>query len=219
MNRVRKAGRPTSETKTRDALLEQAQHLFTSMPYEKVSTRMLAEKAGVNPAMIRYYFGSKEGLFEAMIMHVMAPILTHARTKYPSSDSSTLVGMLKVHFEVMSQDLAFPRLLFRVLGMPPSEVQRRLTDKMFEQMVGNVNERLFDNSKGIVRDGLDPQKCKLNILSLMLFPFIAPNALLEKHGIEINPEFLNELFAHNIDVMFNGILQQPADKTSLTNED
>ncbi len=216
---MRKAGRPTSETKARDALIEQAQHLFTSMPYEKVSTRMLAEKAGVNPAMIRYYFGNKEGLFEAMILHVMAPILAHARNKLSSSDSNTLVEMMRLHFEVMSQDLAFPRLLFRVLGMPPSEVQRRLTDKMFEQMVGNMNERMFDNGKGIIRDGLDPQKCKLNILSLMLFPFIAPNALLEKHGIELDPAFLNELFAHNIDVMFNGILQQPAEKTSLTNED
>ncbi|GAM67654.1 transcriptional regulator [Vibrio sp. JCM 19236] len=169
--------------------------------------------------MIRYYFGNKEGLFEAMILHVMAPILAHARNKLSNSDSNTLVEMMRLHFEVMSQDLAFPRLLFRVLGMPPSEVQRRLTDKMFEQMVGNMNERMFDSGKGIVRDGLDPQKCKLNILSLMLFPFIAPNALLEKHGIELDPEFLNDLFAHNIDVMFNGILQQPADKTSLTNED
>lgn len=209
---MRKVGRPTSEINAREALLEQAQDLFTSMPYEKVSTRLLAERAGVNPAMIRYYFGNKEGLFEAMILHVMAPVFEHARTKLSNVDSSSLVEMMKIHFEVMSQNPAFPKLLFRVLGMPPSEVQRRLTDKVFEQMVGNLNERIFYQGKGILRDGLDPNKCKLNVMSLMLFPFVAPGALLEKHGIELDSKFLDELLTHNIDVMFHGILQQPADK-------
>src|ERR1017187_4778265 len=51
----------------REQLLEAAEELFAEHGYEGTSTRMLAKKAGVNVAMVSYYFGSKEKLFEALV--------------------------------------------------------------------------------------------------------------------------------------------------------
>lgn len=48
-------------------LLEVAERLFAQQGYEAVSVRQLAAEAGVNIAMVSYYFGSKEKLFEALI--------------------------------------------------------------------------------------------------------------------------------------------------------
>jgi len=55
----------------RESLLAAAQKLFSAKGYEAVSTRELAEEAGVNLAAIQYHFGSKAELFVATIHHMM----------------------------------------------------------------------------------------------------------------------------------------------------
>ena len=60
MNSSRKVGRPTKQTDARKLLIDSARDLFIVQSYDKVSTRLIATKAGVNVAMIRYYFGNKE---------------------------------------------------------------------------------------------------------------------------------------------------------------
>lgn len=52
---------------TKDALLEAAQTEFQRMGYEAASTRIIASEAGCNAALINRYFGSKIGLFEAVM--------------------------------------------------------------------------------------------------------------------------------------------------------
>ena len=51
----------------REAILEAAEVLFAADGFEGTSTRALAARAGVNLAMLSYYFGSKEGVFETLI--------------------------------------------------------------------------------------------------------------------------------------------------------
>lgn len=51
---------------TRDKLLLAALELFGQYGFEGVSTRKLAEQAGVNLQAINYYFGTKRGLYNAV---------------------------------------------------------------------------------------------------------------------------------------------------------
>lgn len=46
-------------------LLETAAHRFAEAGYDKTSVRDIAGAAGVDPALIRHYFGNKAGLFRA----------------------------------------------------------------------------------------------------------------------------------------------------------
>ncbi len=48
------------------SILETAERLFASKGFDGTSVRDIAEEAGVNLAMISYYFGSKEKLMEAL---------------------------------------------------------------------------------------------------------------------------------------------------------
>jgi AcrR family transcriptional regulator len=58
-------GRPRGKTDTRNVILATARHMFADAGYDKTSVRDLAAAAGVDPAMIRHYFGSKAELFRA----------------------------------------------------------------------------------------------------------------------------------------------------------
>ena len=56
---------------SRQALLDAARKLFIEKGYEAVSTRELAESAGVNLGAIQYHFGSKAQLFVQTIQCLM----------------------------------------------------------------------------------------------------------------------------------------------------
>src|SRR5262249_60740681 len=55
---------------TRLRILEAALELFAASGFEGASTRTIAERAGVNLPAIQYYFGSKEGLYRAVVEQI-----------------------------------------------------------------------------------------------------------------------------------------------------
>ena len=56
-------GRRPGKTDTRNILLQTARRMFADAGYENTSVRDIAAAAGVDPALIRHYFGSKAQLF------------------------------------------------------------------------------------------------------------------------------------------------------------
>jgi AcrR family transcriptional regulator len=56
---------------TRRRILSTALEMFAEQGYEATSTRLLAERAGVNLPAIPYYFGSKEGLYRAVVAYCL----------------------------------------------------------------------------------------------------------------------------------------------------
>jgi AcrR family transcriptional regulator len=55
-------------------IIETAEQLFSKKGYEATTVRDIADVAGINIAMISYYFGSKEKLLEAVFNHRMGHI-------------------------------------------------------------------------------------------------------------------------------------------------
>jgi AcrR family transcriptional regulator len=55
---------------TRLRILQAALRVFAAEGYEGASTRTLAQSANVNLPALQYYFGSKEGLYRAVIDHI-----------------------------------------------------------------------------------------------------------------------------------------------------
>lgn len=55
---------------TRLRILRTALQVFATEGYEGASTRTLAQRANVNLPALQYYFGSKEGLYRAVIDHI-----------------------------------------------------------------------------------------------------------------------------------------------------
>ena len=52
---------------TKSVLLHHAARAFTAAGYDDVGVRDIAQAAAVNPALVNRYFGSKQGLFEAVL--------------------------------------------------------------------------------------------------------------------------------------------------------
>ena len=59
--------------RTKLRIQQAAARLFASRSFETVSTRAIAKEAGVDAALIHHYFGSKEGLFQAVLNAAIRP--------------------------------------------------------------------------------------------------------------------------------------------------
>ncbi len=55
------------ERTARDAILRAARNLFTSKGFASTAVREICQEAGVTAPVLYYHFGSKEGLFEAVV--------------------------------------------------------------------------------------------------------------------------------------------------------
>lgn len=58
-------GRRPGQPNTREQILAAARHRFLTYGYQATSMRSIAADAGVDTALVSYYFGSKQGVFGA----------------------------------------------------------------------------------------------------------------------------------------------------------
>lgn len=63
----KRPGRPPGPSDTRDRILTSARELFARNGIDKTSIRAIAGDAGVDPALVHHYFGTKTQLFAAAI--------------------------------------------------------------------------------------------------------------------------------------------------------
>ena len=62
---MKRSGRRPGNQDTRSAILDAARRIFAEKGFDKASIRAIAGDAGVDPALVHHYFGTKEKLFLA----------------------------------------------------------------------------------------------------------------------------------------------------------
>jgi AcrR family transcriptional regulator len=70
---ARRTGRRPGKQDTREAILAAAREAFAERGYDGASIRAIATSAGVDPALVHHYFGTKEQLFNATIRAPIDP--------------------------------------------------------------------------------------------------------------------------------------------------
>ena len=136
---------------TRGRILEAALELFADSGFDGASTRTIAERAGVNLPAIQYYFGSKEGLYRAVVEQFsqqmqagVAPLVERIRTELASGQCTRrqLVGllcdMLDIVIELML-DETMPNREARQKFFARMEVEpNAAVDALQDSMIRNV---------------------------------------------------------------------------------
>jgi AcrR family transcriptional regulator len=209
---TKQLGRPKGESEVREQLIFHARELFVSRPYNKVSTRLIADNAKANIAMIRYYFGSKEGLFEAMFKETIAPVVEQFRLALENDNEQDLVDFMRAYYQAMIKVPAFPKLILRI--MEADNEQQAALQQIIFGILQPMQSKLFDPvvNQGLFKEGIDPIKARLSMMSLMVFPFLAPKKMLDFHNIELNEVFLTDLLEHNIRLLSDGLFQNKRDE-------
>src|SRR5215468_6086804 len=65
--KAKRTGRRPGTTATREEIADAARALFAEEGYERTSFRKIASAAGVDPALVVHFYGSKEDLFRQVM--------------------------------------------------------------------------------------------------------------------------------------------------------
>jgi len=183
----------------RERLLKAALDSFLSDDYYKVTTRLIADKAGTNISMIRYYFGNKEGLYEEMIRDTMAPLLDVL-------DGQTLTSVdgfkdfLGLYYQTMSKRPEFPKLILKVLALNQGPGRRFIQQLLERGRTRGAQKVEHLKSTGQVSPVLDPDIVRMAFVSLAMTPMLLKDIFEEQMGRTMDATFLEQLAA------FNGLL-------------
>lgn len=139
----------------RETILSTAMKLFGQKGFEGTSVREIAADADVNPAMISYYFGSKEKLFEKLVEH-KASFLKGVFAGLVTNTSLTQIEKLFIvidsYVDRMFQSPQFHHLLHRELSL-----ERR---PQMKNAISEILLRNFVSVKKIIQDGIESGEFK-----------------------------------------------------------
>ena len=141
----------------KEKLLAAATRLFAEKGFAGVSIRQLAEAAGVNSAMISYYYGGKEGLYEAVLATQYERLLEKfeaiADLKAPVEEK------IRQYAEVIRLNHTAEQPLMARL------IQGELTSPTacMEKVVRNYTSRIARIVSGIVQQGVEDGEFRQDI--------------------------------------------------------
>lgn len=93
---------PPDPSSPRGRILEAARRLFAQLGLTATTTRAIAERAGVNLAMIHYYYGSKEALYERVLAQEFIVVVQGMTAQLPP-DLSAHEFILSLPSRIMSE--------------------------------------------------------------------------------------------------------------------
>ncbi|MBC8479141.1 MAG: TetR/AcrR family transcriptional regulator [FCB group bacterium] len=118
MARPRKSDREYNN-QIRDLIISSAEQIFASHGFTAATTRRIAARAGVNKNLIFYYFGSKEGLYQAILTKNIGPVISSLLTILANDDPLDIKtdAIIEIYFDAFTEKAeTLPRLLVRELA-------------------------------------------------------------------------------------------------------
>jgi AcrR family transcriptional regulator len=172
---------PTRGNSTRDALIQAATAVFAEQGFHAVTTRLLAQEAGVNQALIGYHFGGKQGLYLAVFDDIarrmkqrMGPLAEALHEALETADRSShidpsdvylphLLNIIETMIELMLSEETkhWAQLIIREQQNPTLAFERiyqGFMSKIFELMTRLVKR---------VRSDLDDAQARLMVVQIL----------------------------------------------------
>lgn len=173
----RSPGRPRSAQGRvgREAIVESARRLLDRFPPHQVTNVRIAREAGVDPALVRYYFGNREELLLAVIEHILATwAATHPPADAPPAErlSKHVGDMLDFSCRVRSMQ----RLMIDECAEAKSPAVRARVREMNAQVVQNY-ARLLHLDEVAAEASPEPLFMHVAIIGLCEF-FAAAQAMI-----------------------------------------
>jgi TetR/AcrR family transcriptional regulator len=160
---------------TRDDLVAAARRLFGQRGFDGTSVRAITREAGANLGAVTYHFGSKRGLYAAVLENGLRPIAERVRAAARSEGTALerMLCVVEAYFEHFEAHPDLPHLLLQEVaaGKKPPAVVLEIVRGVKETIAGLQVEGVADGS---VRPG-DPVLTALSVVSQPIYlALVAP---------------------------------------------
>lgn len=184
---------------TRADLVAAGRKLFANKGFDGTSVRALTAEAGANLGAVTYHFGSKRGLYTAVLEDGVRPLA--ARVARAASGSGTaheqMLAVVQAYFDHLTEHPDLPHLMLQELaaGKEPPAVIVEIIQSVMETIARLQLEGVEDGS---VRPG-HPVLTALSVVSQPIYLTLVSPLLRRVGGIDLTePEVRRTAVAHTL---------------------
>jgi len=157
---------------TEERILEAAKNVFIKKGMYGARMQEIADEAGINKAMLHYYFRSKDKLFDAIFkeaFHEFAPkAFSILKGDLPIEEK--ISRFVSNYIDVVSANPFLPIFIINEINQNPDRLNH------IRNILGMVKEELYKDMKVKVEYGefreIDPVQLLINIMAMSIFPFL-----------------------------------------------
>tara|TARA_R110000868_G_scaffold16435_1_gene73755 strand:- start:258 stop:866 length:609 start_codon:yes stop_codon:yes gene_type:complete len=176
------------------AILSAAIEIFQSKGFAGARMQEIADKAGINKALLHYYFRNKQLLFEAVFKSALGQLAPEISKIFNAdlSISEKITRFVQFYIPFVNKNRFLPVFIIQELNNNPEFAANFFSNHSLPQ-TEKFKKQLSDTAaQGSIRK-LDPDQFILDLFSMVVFPFVA------------RPLMKNLL--HKDDLGFDGLVQ------------
>jgi len=158
---------------TEKQILIAAREVFITKGFEGARMREIADRAGINKALLHYYFRSKDKLFEAIFSEVAVHLFPAIKQVLEAElgVKEKITFFVKVYLKELTESPFIPAFVLNTLNTDPNRFLTYFKKSGINPVV--LQEQIDQEAEqGLIRV-VKAEHLIVNIVALCIFPFIA----------------------------------------------
>lgn len=158
---------------TENQILVAAREVFIAKGLEGARMQEIADQAGINKALLHYYFRSKEKLFDAVFSEVASNLFPAMKQLLEAElgIKEKLTFFIKIYLKAISENPYIPAFVINTLNTNPDRFLKYIKQSGINPMF--LQKQIEDEAAlGLIRK-VKAEHLLVNIIAMCLFPFVA----------------------------------------------
>jgi TetR/AcrR family transcriptional regulator len=171
------------ESETEKRILKAAKKIFQKRGFYGARMQDISEEAGINKAMLHYYFRGKDKLFDA-VMNDAFDTLFLTVGKLLDNDMPVKEKIEKftgLYIDMLMENQFLPAFVLHEINHNPERLAEMFRDKLSNKPLLLISQLVKEMEKGNMID-IDPRHIIINLLGMCVFPFVAKPLLIANFG-------------------------------------
>ncbi|MFT3681718.1 MAG: TetR/AcrR family transcriptional regulator [Ferruginibacter sp.] len=171
---------------TGEKILAAARKVFLIKGMAGARMQDIADEAGMNKALLHYYFSSKEKLFEVIFLDEAKKFFPKVNMIFESDSSlfEKIEQFTAEYIDEIQQNPYLPLFIINEINQNPEKFLYKIWGKSYlprpEKFLAQVDKEV---RKGIIKP-ISPVHLLVNILSMCIFPFMAKPMIMRTIGLD-----------------------------------
>jgi len=181
---------------TEEKIFEAATDVFVDKGMDGARMQDIASHAGINKALLHYYFRTKDQLFNAVFEMIAGRILKKFAPVFDENLSleAKIRFFFKEHIAFLQENPKLPGFILNEINRNPARVKKLLKNIHFESLWKKLYEQHKEELENYNLTEASMPQLMISIAALSVFPFAARGLIegfLEKVDIDFN-KFIEE---------------------------
>lgn len=181
---------PKNDLATEERIKEAARIVFTRKGYSATRTRDIAEQAGLNLALLNYYFRSKEKLFEIIMIEKVQQLFLSVSPVF-NDEKTTLEDKISLivsrYIELLLKNPDLPLFVLSEIRNHPGRFAGNIR-------INSILESHFMKQLAEKKKDVNPVQLLTSMMGMIVFPFVSKPVFLSADAVseEMFNRFMEE---------------------------